>query len=256
MQFRHGLATLALLLPLVACSDPSASPGTPSPSPTATPTASPTAPPPRPQALVVEEMHGVRGLWSVVVRNPNRDVGLLQQGFRILARTDKGRILVFGDRIPPNTPPTCCTIAALPPDGTYGLFFDLLGDRSDVVSVEVQLRAGGWKAWSPGLRPLVVGKPGKALPRVLPVSRKDPRGGTRVVVSVSQPGKQPVDAVAQPVLQTPDGRLIAVIAAQVQCVSSAPRELVLELPVAVPPGTRVREVLAYAQPKGDEAKRC
>ncbi len=179
-------------------------------------------------------------LLAVVVRNVSGQY-LRSARVQILARAADGRAVrtTFG-----SAGSTCCTLLGLPDGGEYGVWANVAADAPEIDSVEVRVVAAQ------------VGRHGDPVPTIAAAGASLERLAEETVVTATLTAHGPVDGyvAGQAFLADRNGRLVAVISGRFWCFEDGvTRTVRMQLPHAVPRGTRVARVLAYPVPSGVRA---
>jgi hypothetical protein len=177
----------------------------------------------------------VDGMLSVRVRNTT-DRTLEHATTDIVVTDSSGTAQSTGA---PDSDP-CCTILNLPPGGEFGLYLDLGSMNEDIAGVDVAYRDISWLPASAGTA------------TTLTAGRTHLTAGDSesvVTAHIKAHGDSVRVIVGQAFLTDPTGKFMAVVSGRFDCFTEdRSRTVEMQLFHAVPPGTRVQRVVAYALP--------
>jgi hypothetical protein len=183
-----------------------------------------------PEVLKTVEWGVLDHMVSVVVRN-DTDRTLRRAEAVVTAVDERGTALatstVQADRS------DCCTVLDLPPDGSYGLYFDTDLDAAAIADIEVRFRDVAWGPAQAAAGPA-------ATTEVVELQGGAP--GAVVVADVT-PTADAIDRATVQARLEVDGRFLAVVSGRWRCFAAGTTTRIrMQLFHAVPPGTAATDV--------------
>lgn len=182
------------------------------------------------EVLETVEWGVLDGMVSVVVRN-DTDRTLRHAQAVVTAVDQRGTTLATSTAQGRRS--DCCTVFDLPPDASYGLYFDIETDPADIADVTVRFRDVSW-----GPADLTADPGAQAAPVEI-------RGGTEgaVVVADVAPTVDALDGATVQAMLESEGRFLAVVSGRWRCFAAGTTTRIrMQLFHPVPPGTSVSAV--------------